>query len=262
MTLRILKPGLQTTVQAGPRTGQRHLGVPASGAADSLSLALANRLVGNAPLAPALETTLTGVTLRCEGSAFAAVTGARAKVRLNGERVKRHRTLVLAEGDELDVGPAKAGARNYVAFAGGIVADAVLGSASTYLPAGFGGFRGRALRAGDVLACAGQAEDTEGIPAARDRQLGAAGLLRRRGRPVEQGEPLRPVRHELHGGQSRRPDGTPARGRPLRGYVGRQACQRPGISRHDPGYERRTARHPHRRCPDDGRLCAYWRGTF
>lgn len=152
MTLHVLKPGLQTTVQAGPRTGQRHLGVPASGAADPLSLALANRLVGNAAFAPALETTLTGVRLRLQGNAFAAVTGARAKVWLNGERVKRHRTLALAAGDELDVGPAKAGARSYVAFAGGIVADEVLGSASTYLPAGFGGFRGRALRAGDMLA--------------------------------------------------------------------------------------------------------------
>lgn len=151
MTLRILKPGLQTTVQAGPRTGQRHLGVPASGAADPLSLALANRLVGNAAFAPALETTLTGVKLRCDGTAFAAISGASAKVRLNGERAKRHRTLALADGDELEVGPAKAGARNYVAFAGGIVADEVLGSASTYLPAGFGGLQGRALRAGDAL---------------------------------------------------------------------------------------------------------------
>lgn len=152
MTIRILRPGLQTTVQAGPRTGQRHLGVPASGAADPLSLALANRLVGNAAFAPALETTLTGVSLRFEGDCFVAVTGARARARLNGERVKLHRTLAVVEGDELEVGPAKAGARNYLAFAGGIAVDEVLGSASTYLPAGFGGYRGRALRASDGLA--------------------------------------------------------------------------------------------------------------
>ena len=151
MTFRVLKPGLQTTVQAGPRRGQRHLGVPASGAADPLSLALANRLVGNGMLAPALETTLTGVSLCFEREAFVAVTGAKAQVWLNGERVKRHRTLVIAAGGELEVGPATQGARNYVAFAGGIVADEILASASTYLPAGFGGFRGRSLRAGDVL---------------------------------------------------------------------------------------------------------------
>lgn len=151
MTVRVLKPGLQTTVQAGPRRGQRHLGVPASGAADPLSLALANRLVGNALLAPGLETTLTGVALRFECDAYVAVTGARAEVRLNGERVKRHRTLAIAAGGELEVGAAKQGARNYVAFAGGIAVDEVLGSTSTYLPAGLGGFRGRSLRAGDLL---------------------------------------------------------------------------------------------------------------
>ena len=151
MTLRILKPGLQTTVQAGPRAGLRHLGVPASGAADPLSLALANRLVGNALLAPGIETTLTGVRLLFEDDGFAAITGAKAKARLNGERVKPHRTLAVAAGDELEIGPAKAGARNYLALAGGVAVDEVLGSASTYLPAGFGGFEGRALRSGDVL---------------------------------------------------------------------------------------------------------------
>ena len=120
MTVQVIKPGLQTTVQAGPRRGQRHLGVPASGAADPLSIALANRLVGNAPFTPALETTLTGVTLRFEDDGYAAVTGARAKVWLDSERVKLHRTLAIAAGAELQVGPASAGARNYVAFAGGI----------------------------------------------------------------------------------------------------------------------------------------------
>ena len=151
MSLRILRPGLQTTVQAGPRAGQRHLGVPASGAADPLSLALANRLVGNAPLTAALETTLTGVSVRFERDCFAAITGAKSKAWLNGERVKLHRTLTIVAGDELEIGPAKSGARNYLALAGGIAVDEVLGSASTYLPAGFGGFRGRALRSGDVV---------------------------------------------------------------------------------------------------------------
>lgn len=156
MTVRILKPGLQTTVQAGPRAGLRHLGVPASGAADPLSLALANRLVGNALLAPGIETTLTGVRLLFEDDGFAAITGAKAKARLNGEPVKLHRTLAVAAGDELEIGPAKAGARNYLALAGGIAVDEVLGSASTYLPAGFGGFEGRALQSGDVITVGSQ----------------------------------------------------------------------------------------------------------
>jgi biotin-dependent carboxylase-like uncharacterized protein len=152
MRFTVLKPGLQTTVQAGPRTGLRHLGVPAAGAADPLSLALANRLVGNPLLAPGLETTLNGVALRFQGEGLVAITGARAKARLNGERVKLHRTLAVAAGDELEIGPARLGARNYLAVAGGIDVEEVLGSASTYLPAGFGGLQGRALRGGDVVA--------------------------------------------------------------------------------------------------------------
>jgi biotin-dependent carboxylase-like uncharacterized protein len=151
LKIRVIKPGLQTTVQAGPRRGLRHLGVPASGAADPLSLALANHLVGNALLMPAFESALTGVALRFEGEGFIAITGARAKARLNGEDVRRHRTLAVADGDVLEVGPAIAGARNYVAFAAGIAIEEVLGSASTYLPAGFGGHEGRALQADDVI---------------------------------------------------------------------------------------------------------------
>ena len=152
MTFTVLKPGLQTTIQAGPRTGLRHLGVPAAGAADPLSLALANRLVGNPLLAPGLETTLNGVSLGFQSEGFVAITGARAKAWLNGERVKLHRTLAVAAGDELEIGPARLGARNYLAVAGGIEVEEVLGSASTYVPAGFGGLHGRALRSGDVVA--------------------------------------------------------------------------------------------------------------
>jgi len=130
----------------------RHLGVPASGAADPLSLALANRLVGNRLLAPALETTLTGVAMRFEEDTVVAITGARAKAWLNGGRVKLHRGITVSAGDELEIGGAKAGARNYLALAGGIVVDDVLGSVSTYLPAGIGGHEGRALRTDDLIA--------------------------------------------------------------------------------------------------------------
>ena len=51
MSVRILRAGLQTTIQALPRRGLRHMGVPQSGPADPLSMALANHLVGNPLLA-------------------------------------------------------------------------------------------------------------------------------------------------------------------------------------------------------------------
>ena len=151
----VTRPGLQTTVQGSARTGLRHLGVPASGAADPLSLALANRLVGNDDLlCPGLETTLDGVALRFAAAGFIAITGAGAAIELNGERQAAHRTIAVRAGDELNVGVAEAGARSYLAFAGGLEAQTVLGSGSTYLPAALGGYHGRALTRGDTLDCA------------------------------------------------------------------------------------------------------------
>jgi len=150
----VIRPGLQTTIQARPRVGLRHLGVPASGPADPLSMALANHLVGNPPLAPALEATLTGVDLRFEGDAWFAVSGAPSDAEHNGEVVNFFETRRAKRGDELLIRGASAGARVYIAVAGGFLADELLGSASTYLPAAIGGYQGRALQKDDRLAIA------------------------------------------------------------------------------------------------------------
>ena len=150
-TVRVQKPGLQTTIQGWPRTGSRHLGVPASGPADPLSMALANRLVGNTAFTPALETTLTGVTLMFLGESFIAITGAIAGCSLNGEVVNQHTTIAVQRNDVLVVNAAQRGVRSYVGFSGGLKADEVLGSVSTYITAGFGGHEGRALQEGDEL---------------------------------------------------------------------------------------------------------------
>ena len=151
MAITVLKPGLQTTLQSRPRTGLRHEGVPAGGAADPLSLALANRLVGNAWDAAAIEATLSGPLLRFENDSMFAITGATATSTLNGAVIEHHAAAAARAGDELAVGAAETGARLYVAVAGGFAADRVLGSSSTDLQAAFGGFGGRALQAGDVL---------------------------------------------------------------------------------------------------------------
>lgn len=151
MSITVVKPGLQTTIQSRPRTGLRHMGVPASGAADLLSLALANKLVGNNWDAPALEATLLGPMLRFDVPCAFATTGAQAAVTLNGRDIPLHETVFANAGDELVTGVAEKGARLYVAIAGGLAADEVLGSSSTCLLAALGGIQGRALEAGDAL---------------------------------------------------------------------------------------------------------------
>ena len=153
MTITVIKPGPQSTIQSRPRVGLRYQGVPASGAADPLSLALANRLLGNAWDAPALEATLLGPTLRFECECTFAVTGAVAVVTLNGDEIRVHESRTAHAGDELAIGAAEVGARMYIAVTSGFAADDILGSSSTNLQAGFGGLRGRALLKGDVLRC-------------------------------------------------------------------------------------------------------------
>lgn len=159
MKIRVNKPGLQTTIQGWPRVGNRHLGVPSSGPADPLSMALANRLVGNEALQPALETALTGVALTFTGPTFIAITGAAAECTINREPVEQHVTIAVKKGDELVVGSAKSGVRSYVAFAGKLKADDILGSSSTYVTARLGGHKGRALEKGDELKLADPAQE-------------------------------------------------------------------------------------------------------
>jgi biotin-dependent carboxylase-like uncharacterized protein len=163
MSIHIINAGLQTMVQAGPRRGLRHSGVPASGAADPLSLALANKLVGNTFDTPALEAALVGPSIQFSTPTAFALAGAIAEARLNGAVVQPHKTQYAGANDELDVSATKEGARIYIAIAGGIVAEDVLGSPSTYAPAGLGGHRGRALRDGDTLSLVAATTDVDSI---------------------------------------------------------------------------------------------------
>ena len=158
MSFVVEKPGLQTLIQAAPRRGMRHLGVPLSGAADVLSLALANRLVGNPLAAAALEVTLSSMTLVCTDTCRIAACGATRRLAVDGKTMPMHHRLDLSADARVELGPAETGARSYIAVAGAFAAREVLGSTSTYLPARLGGHEGRALEAGDTLGIAGEPE--------------------------------------------------------------------------------------------------------
>jgi biotin-dependent carboxylase-like uncharacterized protein len=151
VTITVVKPGLQSTIQSRARAGMRHLGVPAGGAADPLSLALANKLLGNAWDAPAIEATLLGPTLRFDTDTSFSLAGATAPITRNGAELELHCSHVAEAGDELVIGAVESGARVYLAVPGGFEAKRILGSASTNLQSGFGGHEGRALAAGDRL---------------------------------------------------------------------------------------------------------------
>src|SRR6516162_6603516 len=104
MSIRVLKPGLATTVQDGGRFGYAHLGISPCGAADLLSMRIANRLVGNEEYAPVLEMTLMGAALEFESPATIAISGATCECGLAGERVASFTYMPVAAGAILQCG--------------------------------------------------------------------------------------------------------------------------------------------------------------
>ena len=155
-TFDVIAAGTMTTVQDWPgRVGYWEIGVPPSGPFDSLSLRLANTLVGNPEGAPGLEITMTGPTLRFNSAATIAIVGASALVLRNGEALAMNEAISIQPGDVIKIGRFEsAGARAYLAVAGGIESPDYLGSASTFTLGKFGGPFGRALLPGDVLGIA------------------------------------------------------------------------------------------------------------
>ncbi len=146
--LRVVRAGALSTVQDLGRAGWAHLGVPRSGALDPGALRLANRLVGNPESAAGLEITLTGCDLRPTRATTAAVVGAEADVWVGDRPGDTGRPLAVPGGAMLRIGPARRGLRCWLAVAGGIAVDPVLGSRSTDTLSGLGP---APLRDGDLL---------------------------------------------------------------------------------------------------------------
>lgn len=149
--IEVIEPGLLTTVQDIGRFGYLRHGVPVSGAMDPLALRLANLLVGNAEGEACLEVTLSGPRLGFRSSAVIAVTGADLSPSINGSPVATWGSLSVRQGDVLSFGGQGSGTRAYLAVSGGLDVPVVMGSKSTFMKAGIGGFEGRALKAGDML---------------------------------------------------------------------------------------------------------------
>ncbi len=150
----VVSPGALTTIQDFGRPGNAHLGLGQGGVSDRDAAARANTLVGNAPGAPILELTLTGPTLLTVQSTAVALEGADFACYMDNDPVPQGMSWFVRAGAMLRFNrksPGHGGARAFLAVAGGFQVPRLLGSSSTCLPAGFGGFEGRALRAGDLL---------------------------------------------------------------------------------------------------------------
>lgn len=151
----VLKPGMLSSFQDMGRTGWQHLGIPVAGAMDERAHRLANLLAGNTASHATLEITLVGPTLRFDAPACLAIGGADLGATLNGTAVPPLRPMLARQGDVLAFATRprhERGVRAYLAVHGGYELEPVMGSESTYLRSGFGGWHGRALNKDDRIA--------------------------------------------------------------------------------------------------------------
>ena len=151
MPIHVKNPGMFSSIQDLGRYGYTHLGISIVGAADRLSLRIANLLVGDQENAPALEMTLLGATLEFDERRIVALAGADCDAKIGTSPVLLGEALEVPAGGVLKCGGMKTGSRSYLAVQGGFEVPAVMGSAATDVRGRFGGFEGRRLKAGDVL---------------------------------------------------------------------------------------------------------------
>lgn len=154
--IEVLEGGLLTTTQDLGRPGYQRYGVSVTGAMDPEALRAANLLVGNAPGAAGLELTVVGPTLRVLRTVMLSLCGADLGAVLERDDLGRWpvplwMSFLARAGNVLSFSGRAAGCRAYLAVAGGFEVPTLLGSRSTYLSAGWGGYQGRALQPGDVL---------------------------------------------------------------------------------------------------------------
>jgi antagonist of KipI len=152
MQISILKPGLLSTIQDIGRWGYLSQAVPVSGAMDTLSARIANKAVGNTDDTAVIEFTYADAEFKADTDLLLAYCGDGSLLKKAGDQtLPPERPLFIPQGTVIKLINNPTGCRTYLAVAGGWNVPEVLGSRSTFLTARFGGYQGRALKAGDIL---------------------------------------------------------------------------------------------------------------
>ncbi|KIN63545.1 Urea carboxylase [Sulfitobacter noctilucicola] len=151
MSLKIIQPGLSTSIQDLGRPGYFHLGIPIGGAMDRFALRVANMLVGNPEGAAGFEVVFMGPTIEFQKDALISVTGANLPPKIDGTPCETWTAIEVKAGQTLSFDFLKSGARAYIAISGGIDTPPALGSRSTYPIGALGGIEGRNIQEGDII---------------------------------------------------------------------------------------------------------------
>ncbi len=155
--LKILSPGLMSSIQDKGRLGYGSSGVPRSGAIDLAALRMGNALVGNDPYEAAIEFRILGPTVVAENGPVRIGLACQAKAEVtsdhdkNVQLIQPWQTLTLHPGDMLKVSALSEGASGYLTIEGGMALKSELGSLSTYALASIGALCGENLKESDVI---------------------------------------------------------------------------------------------------------------
>lgn len=150
-SIKILNPGLFTTIQDKGRWGYQKFGMSVAGVMDDFSTRIANMLVGNYEYEAVLETTLLGAEIIFNCDEVISITGSNMNPRLNGNPIPMWTSLFVKSGDKLSSSGAISGLRSYIAFSRGLDVPEIMGSKSTFTRGNLGGYEGRKLNAGDEI---------------------------------------------------------------------------------------------------------------
>ncbi len=145
MGIKIIKPGIFTTIQDLGRYGYRAVGIGPGGAMDSFAATVANYLVENDKNCPVVEMHFPAAEMIFESTSLLSIAGGDFCALLNEAPVSLWKPFFVQANDRLTFKKQERGARTYIAIHGGIKADNWLNSCSTHTKVKTGGYKGRTL---------------------------------------------------------------------------------------------------------------------
>ncbi|MEO6546959.1 MAG: biotin-dependent carboxyltransferase family protein [Ferruginibacter sp.] len=151
MGIKIIKPGMFTTIQDQGRNGYRSYGIGPSGAMDFFAASIANILAGNKENCPVLEMHFPAPELLFEQDSIVSITGADFNAYIDDVNADVWKPIFVKKGQQLCFKKYSNGARAYLSIHGGMKADKWLNSYSTHTSLQVGGFSGRPLKKEDII---------------------------------------------------------------------------------------------------------------
>jgi biotin-dependent carboxylase-like uncharacterized protein len=128
--IKVLHPGIYSSIQDQGRLGFAKIGIPIAGSLDAFSAEIGNSLLMNRASDAVIEVTFGLAKLEFTSDTFICITGGNFSPKLNDDFLKMETVYKVQKGSVLTFGKRNYGARIYIAVQGGIQAETVLKSRS------------------------------------------------------------------------------------------------------------------------------------